>query len=199
MKIAITGFGPFGHDTYNPTESVLKALHAADPELRVQVFPVSVDSVDQQLAPFLKAHQPEVVISLGLAGGRTALAAEMIALNRMDFGIPDVSGAQWRNQPITPEGPTALSSLLDVETICALWREHEIPGYVSYSAGTYLCNYLYYRVLQWCQTSSARATFIHVPYSTVFVPRPEKNASMDELRMVQGIQCIVEAVRQKRL
>ncbi len=201
MRIAITGFGPFGQDTYNPTESLVGALTSEDRELVGRVFEVSRQAVDDELFPWLEETNPDAILSLGLAGGRTALAIEAIAVNRVDFGIPDVRGQQPKDGLIRPEGPTAYASGISVDKVTAIWTESGVPGYISYSAGTYLCNYLYYRTSDWCVKAGPghRAAFIHVPYSTVYVPRPERHPSMEESRMQKGIRVLVDALRVGKL
>ena len=197
MRIAVSGFGPFGSDTYNPTESVVDQLLKRDPLLSGQVFEVSRDIVDHELPRWLEDEKPDVLLSLGLAGGRTAMAVEAVAVNLVQFGIPDTRGHQPHSGFIVQEGPAAYLSGLDTEKTVNLWREAGVPGYTSFSAGTYLCNYLFYSASHWMSTRfpEGRAAFVHVPYSTAWVPNPSRHASMDEARMVEGIEVLVRALR----
>lgn len=195
MKVAISGFGPFGGDDYNPTASLVRSLCDRDDDLSGHVFEVARDGVDRELWPWLDEVRPDVLISLGLAGGRTALAVEAVAINRQEFRIPDVQGLVPDPGAIQPGGPTAFASGLNVDQVLDTWRRASVPGYISYSAGTYLCNYLFYQACSWASTHGGRVAFIHVPYSTVYVPHPERHPSMEESRMTLGIHAVVEALR----
>lgn len=197
MRIAVSGFGPFGSDIYNPTEAVVQQLLKRDPDLHGQVFEVSRAAVDQELPRWLDAEKPDVLLSLGLAGGRTAMAIEAVSVNLVHFGIPDVRGHQPQSGFIADDGPAAFLSGLDTDKVVTLWRDAQVPGYTSFSAGTYLCNYLFYRASQWMSARRAggRAAFVHVPYSTAWVPNPARQASMEESRMVEGVEVLVRALR----
>lgn len=201
MRIAVSGFGPFGSDTYNPTEAVVRQLLKRDPALRGHVFEVSRDAVEHELPRWLEADAPDVLVSLGLAGGRTALAIEAVAVNVVHFGIPDTRGYQPESGFIVDDGPAAYLSGLDTQQVVSRWGEAQVPGYTSFSAGTYLCNYLFYRASHWMslRRPGSRAAFIHVPYSTAWVPNPARHASMEESRMVEGIEVLVRALREGAL
>jgi pyroglutamyl-peptidase len=196
MRIAVSGFGPFGSDTYNPTAAVVDQLVKRDASLAAQVFEVSREVVDGELPQWLEREHPDVLLSLGLAGGRTAMAIEAVAVNLVRFAIPDTRGHHPQAGAIVDEGPAAYLSGLGTDQVVSLWRTAQVPGYTSFSAGTYLCNYLFYRASHWMsERGGGRAAFVHVPYSTVWVPNPAQHPSMEESRMVEGIEVLVRALR----
>ena len=173
-KILITAFEPFGEDTVNPTEEILKALpdhivsassqHEA--ELIKLVLPVSFKRAQQIAEEAVRRIDPDIIISLGLAGGRAAITPERIAVNCMDARIPDNDGYQPEDLPVVPDGPAAYFSTLPVKRIREAVRTEGIPSELSNSAGTYVCNAVMYRMLHLAAKAGGKfmAGFIHVPY-----------------------------------
>jgi pyroglutamyl-peptidase len=166
--VLITGFEPFGGGERNPSAEIALALNGR--QLHGQeVIGVSLPCVFGEdlkvLRCYLRRYHPNVVVCLGLAGGRSALSVERVAINVADARIPDNAGAAPVDEPVAAGGPVGYWSSLPIKAICAAWREAGLPGEVSQSAGTFVCNHLFYGLMRSLRRSSARGGFIHVPYA----------------------------------
>ncbi len=166
MRVVLQGFGPFGRFQVNPSERLVRDL-AQSPPPGMEVVPLVLRTADAEVAqvPALMAEwRPDVWVGVGLAGGRHAIAVERVAINVADYGIGDVDGVERRDAPIVPDGPVGYWSTLPIAKIVAAWRAADVPGYVSNSAGTYLCNQSFYLARHAAERLGvARAGFIHVP------------------------------------
>ncbi len=159
----LTGFEPFGGDASNPSWAVAQALN--DVELNgVRVvsrrLPVDGHKAPRALKSAIARAQPAAIIMLGLARGRVQVALERVAVNVMDYRIPDNAGRVCAGERIHPDGPDAYLSSLPVDDILKVWRRHKLPGFVSNSAGLYLCNQVFYVARH---TASVPAGLIHLP------------------------------------
>ncbi len=165
--VLLTGFEAFGDSATNPTARIVDLLDGADVLGRRIVgleLPVSTERMPPLLAAAVDAHRPELVLSLGLANGRSMLAVERVAVNVLDFPMPDNDGAQPIDQPVIPGAPCAYFATAPVKSTLLAWAEAELPGYVSNSAGTYLCNATFFHSLHLGASSGHRAGLVHVPY-----------------------------------
>src|SRR5207247_7705475 len=108
---------------------------------------------------------PAAIVHLGLAAGRARVAVERVAVNVMDYELPDVVGYQAAGEPCVAGGPAAYFSTLPVRAIAAALVAESIPGYVSSTAGTYLCNQTLYGTLHRLAARGDRtpAGFLHFP------------------------------------
>lgn len=165
--VLLTGFEAFGDSATNPTARLVDLLDG-DVILNRRVvsleLPVSVERVPGLLASAVDAHAPELVLSLGLANGRSMLAVERVAVNVLDFPMPDNDGAQPIDRPVVPGAPCAYFATIPVKSTLQGWLDRALPGYVSNSAGTYLCNATFFHSLHLGVTRGHRAGLLHVPY-----------------------------------
>lgn len=198
MKILITGFEPFGGEAINPSWEAVNSLPdtVADAEiikLRIPVvFGRSADAVRDAIA----AHDPDVIISVGQAGGRFAVSPERVAINVDDGRIADNDGYQPIDTPIRTDGPAAYFSSLPVKAMVTAMRKAGIPAQVSNTAGTYVCNHIMYQILYFIDREfpGRRGGFIHVPYSpqqVAFQP-PQPSMGIDD--MTTALKAGLEAV-----
>jgi pyroglutamyl-peptidase len=167
--VLITGFEPFGGEKVNPSELVARSLEGrviAGRPLAVRVLPVETRNIAERLQRAVADESPDVVICMGQAAGRTAIAIERVALNVLDFVQPDNVGVMRKNDSIVRGGPDARLSPLPFAEIVSAWSEAGIPGYVSNSAGTYICNQALYEILGIAETVTPPivAGFVHLPY-----------------------------------
>ena len=162
-KILISGFEPFGSDSINPTEIIVKNLPKVinDFEIHGIVLPVDFKLAPERLIKEINRLNPFAVIMLGQAGGRDSISIETTARNLMN-GI-DNSGHKMDNQPIIADGSAELHSTLPIEKIDAAIKKHGIPSKLSSDAGKYVCNCLFYNILNYVK-DTVSAGFIHVPY-----------------------------------
>ncbi len=170
MKVLVTGFEPFGGDNKNPTEIISKTLNGRNihgAQITGKVLPVSVKRAGPKLEQILEDVKPDIVINLGLAPTYSNIAVERVALNILDARIPDNDGYQPIDEPIEKDAPAAYFATLPVRAIVKELRDNGIPAVISYSAGTYLCNYIMFKTLHYSKLHGypKKAGFIHVPYT----------------------------------
>lgn len=173
MRVVLQGFGPFGRFDVNPSERLVRDL-AELPPAGVEVVPLVLRTADAEVdrvPAFMAEWAPDVWIGVGLAGGRHRVAVERVAINVADYGIGDVDGVERHAEPIVPDGPVGYWSTLPLARIADAWRAADIAGYVSNSAGTYLCNRSFYVARHAAErVGVARTGFIHVPAMVEQVP-----------------------------
>lgn len=173
--VLLTGFEPFGGDADNPSgEAVhLGAARWSGPEMLITaVLPVTFAGASERLRELIAAHRPDVVISAGLAGGRARIGVERVAVNLADARIPDSGGARPVDEPVVAGAPTAAFATLPVKAIVAALTDAGLPAEVSYSAGTFVCNHVFFTVLDAVE-DGVRAGFVHVPWSAEHAPESE--------------------------
>ncbi len=167
-RVLVTGFEPFGDHATNPSASIAGRLDGrtiAGREILGRVLPVDAALVSAALRAALdEAGDVELIVATGLAARRDRIALERVAVNRLDFDRPDNAGAVVRGRPVAENGAAELPANLPLDRILSAWLAAGIPGYISDSAGTYVCNQLFYEVLALTK-GSIPAGFVHVPPS----------------------------------
>lgn len=169
MKVLITGFDPFGGESVNPAYEAVKLL--PDTIAGAQIIKLEIPTVFSKSGPAVEAgiqeHQPDIVINVGQAGGRSCVTIEKVAINLADARIPDNAGEQPVDEVLQADGENAYFATIPVKAIVQNVREHGIPCHVSYTAGTYVCNCVMYNVLYMAAKKypNIRAGFIHVPFA----------------------------------
>lgn len=192
--IWLTGFEPFGADTVNPSGEVAKALDGrclGPVVVRGAVLPVQHEAVRERVEAALGEPGLAAVLHLGLAGGRARIALERIGVNVMDYTVPDARGGVLRDEPCVPDGPAAYWSTLPLREILSELTAAGIPASLSYTAGTYLCNFTLYTTLHAIARRGldARAGFIHLPYLPGMVAaRGAEEPSMDIPLMLRAVE-----------
>ena len=163
--LLITGFDPFDGGSINPSWEAVNLL--PDRIGEYALCKLSLPTIYEK-APALvleKAEEihPDVILSVGLAGGRDAVTPERIAVNIRDAKIADNAGTFHTGQRIDPEGPAAYFSTLPVERMAEAIRSAGIPASVSNTAGTFVCNDVLYSALHRFDGTFVRCGFVHVP------------------------------------
>ena len=167
MKILVTGFEPFGGETVNPAWEAVSRLPAetGGAEIVKLQVPTMFGRAPEAVLREVERVRPDFVVSVGQAAGRTAITPERIAINCEEASIPDNAGFQPAGGPVVEGGPDGYFSLLPVQEMAAAIQAAGLPGKVSNTAGTYVCNHLMYHILHACHTRypGMRSGFIHVP------------------------------------
>ncbi len=156
MRLLLTGFEPFGTHSLNPSMVLAERLGGV-------VLPVSARRLTGVLAKAIEETRPEIVLGLGLADQRTQVAVERVAINCLDFTIPDNDGVLLVDEEIVPGGPAAYFATIPVRVVASAWQAEEVPSYLSNSAGTFICNQMLYTACRMAETAGFRAGFIHLP------------------------------------
>jgi len=168
MKILVTAFDPFGGESINPAQQAVEALAdvIGDHQINKLIVPtVFGEAAKQTIAEMDRLH-PDAVVCIGQAGGRKAVTPERVAINIMDANIKDNDGCQPIDVPIVSTGPAAYFSTLPIKLMVKAIRDVGLPGEISNSAGTFVCNSLLYSVLHHAAINmpDTRAAFVHVPF-----------------------------------
>jgi pyroglutamyl-peptidase len=200
--VLVTGFEPFGGESTNPSWDICTRLPKEIAGMRVETckVPCEFRRAIEVIAEAIERHHPDIVVSLGLAGGRSRLGVERVAINVDDARIPDNAGAQPIDEMIAPNGPPAYFATIPVKAIARSIRAAGIPAEVSNSAGTYVCNHVMYGVLHYLAASGnrARAGFIHVPYAESQVLDKRDAPAMSLESMAKAIEAAIGAAVEHR-
>lgn len=198
MKILVTGFDPFGGEEVNPAIETVKRL--PDTIGGAKIIKLEIPTVCHQslrvIDEAIAGYDPDVVLSVGQAGGRPDITVERVGINVDDCRIPDNAGNQIVDEPIYADGPAAYFVTVPIKAMVQRIRERNIPASVSNTAGTFVCNHVTYGVchLLAVKYPGKRSGFIHIP----FLPRQavdKKNMpSMSQDMMVEAITAAIEAV-----
>ena len=168
-KVLISGFKPFGGATLNPSEllaNVLEQDQIPGVELFTVVLPVEFDRSAEILLEKVQQIQPQLVVAFGQAEGRTAITPEKIAINMDDASIPDNSGDQRRNVVIDKSGLDSYFTTLPIENMVDAMKRAGYPAEISLSAGTFVCNHIFYKLQKTLSGSNIRSGFVHLPLVT---------------------------------
>jgi pyroglutamyl-peptidase len=198
LKILVTAFEPFGGETINPSYEVLKRLDDRIKGAEIEkllvptAFNVSIDKVIEKINEI----NPDVVLSIGQAGGRADISIERVAINIDDARIPDNLGYQPEDKIIDLEGETAYFSTIPIKRIAQAIKKENIPVSISNSAGTYVCNHLLYGVLNYLSKNrlNIKAGFIHIPYLPQQVLDKPNTPWMSLDDMVKAITIAIETI-----
>ncbi len=199
MRLLLTGFEPFAGDTRNPSADLVAAIAAAPPPdltLATAILPVAFARLDAALDAAIAAAAPDVVLALGLAGGRTELSVERVAVNLDDARIADNDGDQPLDRPVVAGGPAAYFASVPVKAMVAAMREAGAPAQVSHTAGTFACNHVFFRAAHLAATSrpGMRAGFIHLPYLPQQAAAHRNAPSMALATMLAGLRAAIAAL-----
>lgn len=198
--ILLTGFEPFGEVAVNPSGQVARALDGASiggarvigMELPCR-FGVALDLLGEAL----RRHRPEVVVVLGVAVDRDAITPERIAVNLDDARLADNAGLRPVGSVIVPNGPAAYWSRLPVKAMVRDMVRAGIPASLSMTAGTYVCNHVFYGLMHTVRRrSGVRAGFIHVPGLTNGVAPDRPGWTQGEIE--RGVRIALGTVMRRR-
>lgn len=192
--VLLTGFEPFNGASINPAWEAVRALKGwIEDDFIVEILqlPCVFGFANRVLCGAVDEIKPDIVICVGQAGGRAALTVERVAINVDDAPILDNDGQQPVDAPIAPGGPAAYFATLPVKAIVGAMRKRGLQAAVSQTAGTFVCNHVFYGLLHHLQRRATIGGFIHVPYL------PEQGSpSMALSEIIEGLRTAVEvAVR----
>lgn len=196
--VLLTGFEPFNKATVNPAWEAVRALDGWRGEhFRVEVrqLPCVFGEAIETITALVDELHPDVVIAVGQAGGRAEISVERVAINVDDAAILDNRGRQPVDAPIVADGPAAYFSTLPIKAIVRALRERALPAGVSQTAGTFVCNHVFYGLMHHAaaQPLPLKAGFIHVPFlSEQAAGRADAPPSMALDDIVAGIRLAVE-------
>ena len=195
MTILVTGFEPFGGEPINPSWQAVRRLNSKtdvaliEPLLVPTTYANSIETVTAAIDRF----HPSVVLMVGQAGGRAELSIERVAVNCDDAQAPDNAGVLREDAPIVARGPAAYLATLPLKQIVTKLRGAGFPAAISNTAGLFVCNHLFYGVLNYIVAHGleTRAGFVHVPFLPGQVLDKPETPSMSLETIVAGLDCVV--------
>lgn len=203
-KLLITGFQPFDGESVNPALEVAKGLQGKTIngyEVIAREIPVVRFEALKAVQAAIEELQPNAVITIGQAGGRPDITVERVGINIDDFRIPDNKGNQPIDEPVVTGGPVAYWATLPIKKMVANVKAQGIPASVSNSAGTYVCNHLFYGLLHYLTTQGKTAIpagFIHIPYlpeqMAVRSGKDAQVATMSLDTLLKGFEAMIAAL-----
>ena len=198
MKILVTGFNPFGGEKINPALEAVKLLPSEinGAEVRWVEIPTVFYKSSEVLEAEILRYQPDVVLCIGQAGGRTGLTPERVAINQDDARIPDNEGNQPIDLPIRPDGASAYFSSLPIKAMVQAIKKEGLPASVSNTAGTFVCNHLMYQALYLVEKKfpHVKAGFMHIPYMMEQVVNRPTTPAMSLVDIRRGIEAAIGAI-----
>lgn len=191
-KILITGFQPFGGRSVNSSWEVVRRLPAVIGDLTVSTrqIPVSFESDAEEVLREADAVRPDIILCLGQAAKRPAITPEQVAINLRHSDVPDPHGYEPHDEPIIPGGPDAYFSTLPARQMAEAMEASGVPAEVSYSAGTFVCNDLMYKLLHRYHNTDTAVGFIHVP----LLSGPDSPAPAG-IRIEDAVKAVTAAIK----
>jgi pyroglutamyl-peptidase len=166
--VLLTGFAPFDGESVNPSWQAVRALHGRrinGHRMIARQLPVEFGASLKELRTAIRETKPALVLCVGQAGGRASISLERVAINVDDARIPDNAGMQPIDVEIVKDGPAAYFTALPIKAMLAALRQNGISAEVSQTAGTYVCNHVFYGLMHMLRNGRIRGGFVHIPYS----------------------------------
>ncbi|MDC8774035.1 pyroglutamyl-peptidase I [Roseateles albus] len=189
--ILLTGFEPFGGESINPSWEVARALDGeqiGDARVVARCLPCVFGAALSSLKQSLREHPPALVLALGQAGGRSDLSLERVAINIDDARIADNAGRQPIDEPVVEGAAAAYFSTLPIKAMMAGLREAGFPAGISQTAGTFVCNHVFYGLQHFLRGGPVRSGFMHIPLLPEQAAHLPGQASMALKTMVDGVR-----------
>jgi pyroglutamyl-peptidase len=167
--VLLTGFEPFDADPVNPSQEIARALDGeviAAHRVVGASLPTEFARALPNLELLVAKHRPKLVLALGLAGGSTGISLERVAINLIDARIADNAGEQPVDVAVVENAPNAYFSTLPIKAMLSRLRQAQIPAQISHSAGTFVCNQVFFGLahLLAVRHPQVRGGFVHVPW-----------------------------------
>lgn len=195
--VLVTGFDAFGGERCNPSQEIARALDGASiagHRIVGATLPTEFARALPTLDALLARHKPALVLALGLAGGRSEIALERLAVNLIDARIADNAGMQPVDVHIVENAPNAYFSTLPVKAMLARLRKAGIPATLSLSAGSFVCNQVFFGLAHALATRypRTRGGFVHVPSLPEQAARLPGTPSMALETMIAGVRLCLQ-------
>lgn len=199
MKILVTGFDPFDKDIINPAYEAVKRLpdKIRDAEIIKLEIPTSFERSRIAIEEAIEKYSPDIILSVGQAGGRNEITIEKVAINLLEARIKDNDGYQPLDKPIKEDGETAYFTNLPIKGMVSHIKENNIPATISYTAGTFVCNSVMYNTLYLIDKKfpHIKGGFIHVPFLPEQAVLKNPIPSSMSLDMIyKAIELAIEAI-----
>jgi pyroglutamyl-peptidase len=192
-RVLLTGFEPFNNSTLNPSKEVVEKMNHRSIVAK-EVLPVVFSKAAKRVIELIEEVKPEVVIALGQAEGRPQINLERVAINYMHGQIADNEGVFALSGEITKDAPAAYFSTLPLELISQSLTAAKIPVAISLSAGSFLCNHIFYSMQHHLHGRGARSGFIHLPLMSEQSNEFPNLATIELEMMLKAIDTILDVI-----
>lgn len=193
MKVLVTGFEPFAGASLNPSGEIVKRLSGEN--LVTAVLPVTYEGAAAELMRLVREHQPSAVVCLGQAEGRSTISFERVAINLDDASLADNDGVTRVDQPIDPSSPDAYFTTLPVRELAEAVKSAGVPASLSLSAGTFVCNHIFYEMQKALAGTGVRSGFVHVPLMDEQAAEFEGKPTMSIADQTKAIQTFLSLLQ----
>lgn len=194
QTVLLTGFEPFDQGPVNPSWEAVRRLDGVqlgnDARIVARRLPCAFATAGECLTQLIDELQPAMVIATGLGPGRNDISVERVAININDARIPDNLGEQPIDTAVVVDGPAAYFTTLPIKAMVKAVREAGIAASVSQTAGTFVCNQVFYLLQHALAGLGVRSGFIHLPFLPEQVVDSQR-PSMELDTMVAGLQAAV--------
>lgn len=192
-RVLLTGFEPFNNATLNPSKEVVEKINHRSIVAK-EVLPVVFSKAAKRLIELIEEVKPEVVIALGQAEGRPQINLERVAINYMQGQIADNEGVFALSGEISKDAPAAYFSTLPLELISQSLTAVKIPVAISLSAGSFLCNHIFYSMQHHLHGKGAHSGFIHLPLISEQSNEFPNLATIELEMMLKAINTILDVI-----
>lgn len=193
QTVLLTGFEPFDNDLVNPSWEAARQLDGVQlgegARIVAHCLPCAFATAGEHLARLISELNPAMVIATGLAPGRSEMSIERVAININDARIPDNLGQQPIDTPVVADGPAAYFSTLPIKAMVKALRDAGVAAAVSQTAGTFVCNQVFYLLQHRLVEAGVRSGFIHVPSS----PPADQPPLVEALRLAVSTAWLTQA------
>lgn len=201
LFVLITGFEKFGGEKINPSENIIKKIRKKKFDnvlIDTIVLPVSYEKSIKILEEYYSKNQVDVAIHLGQAGGRATINLERVAINLMDSIHPDNDDVTLSDKKIIEDGNDAYMTKVKIKELAEFLNKKNIPTSISYTAGQYICNEVYYFSLYNSEKNSNPkfSLFIHVPFLPQQVSEKyPKNDKLPSMSIQLQFKAVMEVIK----
>ena len=191
-KVLLTGFEPFGTATSNPSGEIVKQISGDN--IVTAILPVTYAQSAERLLSLINQHNPDVVLCLGQAEGRTQITPEKVAINLDDARLADNEGVLRNDVKILDNGPDSYFTTLPIKEMVDAAKAAGVPASVSLSAGAFLCNHVFYVAQNKFAGTKVRSGFVHVPLMDSQAPEFPGLPTMPLDQMVTAVRAMLEVL-----
>ena len=191
-KVLLTGFEPFGTATSNPSGEIVKQIIGDN--IVTAILPVTYAQSAERLLSLINQHNPDVVLCLGQAEGRTQITPEKVAINLDDARLADNEGVLRNDVKILDNGPDSYFTTLPIKEMVDAAKAAGVPASVSLSAGAFLCNHVFYVAQNKFAGTKVRSGFVHVPLMDSQAPEFPGMPTMPLDQMVTAVRAMLEVL-----
>lgn len=169
MRVIVTGFGPFLKNAVNPSDALARSLDGATlgrlSMIAETPLPVVYVDAARQVLARAADEEADAILCLGLASSDRALRVERCARNRATSLDADARGEVRAGRPAIDGAPDTLETPLDADGFARALHERGVAAVVSDDAGGYVCNDLYFHLLDAARLGKGpgRVLFVHIP------------------------------------